>query len=88
MLLLWLVCSPLGANVHPQGVKLQPWRRGSVDVASASGPEDPGSNPARVKVLNEILSMLLCVIDFIHMHCLCLFEKYVLALVTKNVLMG
>jgi hypothetical protein len=25
-----------------------PWRRGTVDIVSASGTEDPGSNPARV----------------------------------------
>jgi hypothetical protein len=25
-----------------------PWRRGAVDIAFASGTEEPGSNPARV----------------------------------------
>jgi hypothetical protein len=25
-----------------------PWRRGAVDIASASGTEDLGSNPARI----------------------------------------
>jgi hypothetical protein len=27
-----------------------PWQRGAVDIASASGSDDPGSNPDRVKV--------------------------------------
>jgi hypothetical protein len=26
-----------------------PWLRGAVDIASASGAEDPGSNPARIE---------------------------------------
>jgi hypothetical protein len=26
----------------------KPWRRGAADIASASGIEDPGSNPATV----------------------------------------
>jgi hypothetical protein len=33
-----------------------PWRgrRGPVDIASASGTEDPGSNPARVSGFSEV----------------------------------
>jgi hypothetical protein len=42
---------------------------------SGRGTEDPGSNPARVLDFGEIIAMLMCYIDLIHMHCLCLIEK-------------
>jgi hypothetical protein len=40
------------------------WRRGTVDIASASGMEDPGSNPARANI-----AMLLFIIDLICLAC-------------------
>jgi hypothetical protein len=33
-----------------KGLYKVPWQRGAVDIASASGTEDPGSNHARVYV--------------------------------------
>jgi hypothetical protein len=41
-----------------------------VDMASASGTEHPGSNPARVKSFDvENIAMLLCVIDLVCIVC-------------------
>jgi hypothetical protein len=39
------------------------WRRCTVDIASASGTEDPGSNPAGYKVHRETMTILLSLIN-------------------------
>jgi hypothetical protein len=49
-----------------------PWRRGAVDIASASGTEDLGSNPARVQ-------------GFRGKNCVCLLTLKIKAWTTKNI---
>jgi hypothetical protein len=44
----------------------------ALDIASASGTEDPGSNPARV--LGNI-SMILCVHNWRKTHCVCAYLR-------------
>jgi hypothetical protein len=38
-------------------------RRGAVDIASASGTEEPGSNPARVSGFRENIAKLFGIFD-------------------------
>jgi hypothetical protein len=46
------------------------WQRCTVDTASASETEDPGSNPAQViRFLWVKIAMLLCIFDSICMVC-------------------
>jgi hypothetical protein len=46
-------------EISPNMVTLLPWWRSVVDIASASGIEDPGSNPASVQGFIENKAMLL-----------------------------
>jgi hypothetical protein len=39
--------------------KNMPWRHGAVVIASASGTENPGSNPVRVLGFKENVAMLM-----------------------------
>jgi hypothetical protein len=56
--------------------KKKPWRFGAVDIAFASGTEDPGSNPARVLGFLGSHSNTV-VYNLLNMHCLCVcVEKY------------
>jgi hypothetical protein len=60
-------------------------QRGSVDIASTSETEGPGSNPARVYVrfLWENIEMLLCKIDLICIVCVLIVKHKALVTLKK-----
>jgi hypothetical protein len=63
-----------------QCCKRLPWRRGAVDVASASGTRRPGSNPARVYVRFLVKQCNAVVCKWLYVHRLCVGKIYFKAL--------